>query len=151
MLIFTKGGYQTCQFDVVFKIDLPLSIELGNGKFILNLNRFRNSHYRVLAAAKLKYSLEVLKRLPEDYPRLVEGEYFLHYTLFPKTAAVTDVSNPLSIIDKFAVDALVEASMFVDDNYKIIKGVVYAFGEIDRTNPRAELRVCQLPSRQILH
>lgn len=151
MLIFTEEGYRICPFEVVFKLDLPLYVMLGNTKFILNLNRYRNAHYRVLAAAKLKYSLEVLNLLPDNYPKFLEGEFFCHYTLFPKTAAIGDVSNPLSVIDKFTQDAIVEAGMFKDDNYKIIKGANYVFGEIDRTNPRAELRVCKLFSGEILH
>lgn len=144
MLIFTEDEYRICQFDVVFEMSLPLFIMLGNTKFILNLNRYRNAHHMTLAAAKLKYGLEVMKLLPENYPKFLDGEYFCHYTLYPKTAALGDVSNPLSVIDKFTQDALVEAGMFKDDNYKIIKGALYAFGQIDRTNPRAELRICKL-------
>ena len=144
MIIFTEEEYRTCQFNVVHKMELPLSVMVGNKKFILNLNHYRNAHYRVLSAAKKAYAALVTALLGNTFPKFSEGIFMLHYTLFPRTAAVGDVQNVLSIVDKFTADALVENGMFGDDNYKIIKGATYAFGAIDRTNPRAELRVCEL-------
>lgn len=139
----TKEGYQTY---LVYELVLPLSVMLGKTKFILNLNRYRNSHYRVLSDAKNKYSEAVTTIVGNLPPKLHDGLYWMSYTLFPKTAARTDVANPLSVIDKFTQDALVKNGVFLDDNYKIIKGVSYEFGAIDRINPRAELRVYELCS-----
>ena len=144
MDMFTKEGYRTYQFKLVYKMDLPLFVMTGNKKFILNLNHYRNAHYRTLSAAKKAYAAEVTERLGNNYPKFECGVYWLHYTLYPRTAAVGDVQNALSIIDKFTADALVENGMFSDDNYKIIKGATYGFGEINKSNPRAELRVCEL-------
>lgn len=119
---------------------------LGNKKFILNFNRYRNTHFRVLNTAKVEYTKLVTKVLEDgDYfPRLLTGQYILSYKYFPRTKAVTDVANPLSVVDKFTQDALVQNGVFIDDNHNYIKGVFYGFGGIDRVNPRAELRIYKL-------
>ena len=119
------------------KIDLPLEVYYTkNKKFILNLNNYRNAHYRVLASAKKIYAENLVDRI--SYP-MYEEPVVLTYTYYAKTKRRLDVSNPCSIIDKFTCDALVKANVLKDDSFKQIKEVIYKFGGIDKDNPRCEL------------
>ena len=120
------------------KIDLPLEVHYSKKKkFILNLNNYRNAHYRVLSISKRLYSENLVPRL-KDFDRFTEP-VSLTYTYYARSKRRLDISNPCSIIDKFACDALVKAEILEDDSFKQIKEVVYKFGGIEKDNPRCEL------------
>ena len=119
------------------KIDLPLEVYYTkNKKFILNLNNYRNAHYRTLSNAKKIYADNLVDRI--SYPKY-EEPVVLTYTYYAKSKRRLDVSNPCSIIDKFTCDALVKAGVLEDDSSKQIKQVIYKYGGIDKENPRCEL------------
>ena len=119
------------------KIDLPLEVYYTkNKKFILNLNNYRNAHYRILSNAKKIYADNLVNRI--SYPKY-EEPVVLTYTYYAKSKRRLDVSNPCSIIDKFTCDALVKAGVLEDDSSKQIKKVIYKYGGIDKENPRCEL------------
>jgi len=119
------------------KIDLPLEVYYTkNKKFILNLNNYRNAHYRILSNAKKIYADNLVNRI--SYPKY-EEPVVLTYTYYAKSKRRLDVSNPCSIIDKFTCDALVKAEVLEDDSSKQIKKVIYKYGGIDKENPRCEL------------
>ncbi len=120
------------------KIDLPLEVHYSKKKkFILNLNNYRNAHYRVLSISKSLYSDNLVPRL-KDFDRFTEP-VSLTYTYYARSKRRLDISNPCSIIDKFACDALVKAEILEDDSFKQIKEVVYKFGGVEKDNPRCEL------------
>ena len=130
------------------KIDLPLEIYYSKKKkFILNLNNYRNAHYRVLSTAKKLYSDELVPRL-EEFDGFSEP-VTLTYTYYARSNRRLDISNPCSIIDKFACDALVKAKILEDDSFNQVKQVVYIFGGVDKDNPRCELQITktELPSQ----
>ena len=119
------------------KIDLPLEVYYSkNKKFILNLNNYRNAHYRILSNAKKIYAENLVDRI--SHPKYDEP-VVLTYTYYAKSRRRLDVSNPCSIIDKFTCDALVKAGVLEDDSSKQIKQVIYKYGGIDKENPRCEL------------
>ncbi len=121
------------------KIDLPLEVYYSkNKKFILNLNNYRNAHYRILASAKKIYAENLVARI--SYPKY-ETPVSLTYTYYAKSKRRLDVSNPCSIIDKFTCDALVKAGVLEDDSSKQIKKVVYKYGGVDKDNPRCVLEI----------
>ncbi len=127
------------------KITLPLFIhttksETQKGKFILNLNNYRNTHFQKLNKAKVNYSNLIKKMLPKVKYKTVE----LEYIYFAATKRKIDVSNPCSIIDKFTCDALTEAGLWEDDNINTIKKVSYIWGGVCRENPRCELIIKNL-------
>ena len=128
----------TKTLSVMEVINFPLTVMVGRKPFSLNLNKFRNTHYAVLAKAKENY--KSLVKLPKAHYDKVR----LEYTLFPKTKRRLDVSNVCSIVDKFASDMLVDAGILDDDNFDIVVEVVYRFGCIDKDNPRCELKVVEL-------
>jgi hypothetical protein len=90
-----------------------------------------------LSIAKKLYTDNLIPRL-EDFDSFSEP-VTLTYTYYAKSKRRIDVSNPCSIIDKFACDALVKAEILEDDSFKQIKEVVYRFGGVDKENPRCEL------------
>ena len=121
------------------KIDLPLEVYYSkNKKFILNLNNYRNAHYRILSNAKKIYAENLVDRI--SHPKY-EEPVVLTYTYYAKSRRRLDVSNPCSIIDKFTCDALVKAGVLEDDSSKQIKKVIYKYGGIDKDNPRCELKI----------
>ena len=121
------------------KIDLPLEVYYSkNKKFILNLNNYRNAHYRVLANAKKIYSENLVDRI--NYPTY-QNPVRLTYTYYAKTKRRFDMSNPCSVIDKFACDALVKAKVLEDDSFLQIKEVIYKFGGIDKEKARGVLEI----------
>ena len=91
----------------------------------------------MLNDAKVAYKEEIsgmgVTELPEKPP------YEMVFTLFPKTKRSLDISNILTIVQKFADDALVELGLIEDDNHEIIQSITYKFGAFDKENPRAEL------------
>ena len=125
----------------LLRIDLPLVVHTSKStKFILNLNNYRNTHYRTLSKAKHMYN-DLICDMLKGRKGIKKLGLELEYTYHHGNARRVDVSNPLSVIDKFASDALVNAGILPDDNTNIIKRVVYQNGGIDRDNPRAELRI----------
>lgn len=122
------------------KITLPLYVhttksETKKGKFILNLNNYRNTYFQKLNKAKVNYSDLIKKMLPKVKYKTVE----LEYIYFAATKRKIDVSNPCSVIDKFTCDALTESGLWEDDNINTIKKVSYIWGGVDKENPRCEL------------
>lgn len=117
----------------------PLRVAQTKTKdFLLNMNVYRNSHFRVLNNMKIKYKAvmhDEIKQLPK-FNRIT-----LVYTLFPKTKRLCDVSNVCCIVDKFFSDALVEAGKLEDDNYLFLNHITYVFGEVDKNNPRVEITI----------
>lgn len=67
----------------------------------------------------------------------------IKYTVFPRTAQLFDVSNVCCVVDKYFMDALVEAGKLSDDNYKYVPEVIYCFGSIDKINPRVEIEIIE--------
>ena len=119
------------------KIDLPLEVYYTkNKKFILNLNNYRNAHYRILSNAKKIYADNLVDRI--SHPKY-EEPVVLTYTYYAKSKRRLDVSNPCSIIDKFTCDALVKAGVLEDDSYAQVDKVVYKFGGVDKADARCEL------------
>ena len=120
------------------EIDLPIEVYYSKKKkFILNLNNYRNAHYRVLSISKRLYSDNLVPRL-KGFDRFTEP-VSLTYTYYARSNRRLDISNPCSIIDKFTCDALVKAEILEDDSFKQIKEVVYKFGGVEKDNPRCEL------------
>lgn len=127
----------------MWEVSLPTHIQLSKTKrFALNLNTYRNAHFRDLAKAKTKFGYAVMPlihHIPENL-----GRIRMSYILYPGTAAECDVANFCSIVDKFFSDVLVHAGKLVDDNYKVLPLLAYGFGEIDRLNPRVDCIIEQI-------
>ena len=112
-------------------VRLPIHLETGikkKRKHYLNLNLYRNMPFHQNNSLKKELKRHVMPMLPTD----THYEQFeLDYELFLPNLLKRDISNVLSIVDKFFADALVEAGVVPDDNYEHLKRVVYRYGGMD--------------------
>jgi hypothetical protein len=131
----------------VFKIELPLRVRTGKTDaskwFILNLNNYRGAHHMLLSKSKDNYCSVVETALDiAKWPEVSQsGPLVAFWTLFPPTRTRLDLENPLPIISKFTMDALVTFKVIPDDDYKTIRKVIYDIGTVDKENPRAVLEL----------
>ena len=114
------------------EIQMPISVEIGikkKRKFFLNLNLYRNNYMHTNNNIKKEYARIAHSFLPQwDVPM---QEIELEYVLFLPDKRKRDISNVLSIVDKFFCDALTTHKLIPDDNYEHLKKVVYKYGGFD--------------------
>ena len=123
-----------------FKIFSPLEIKVSaKRKFILNLNQYRNTHYRITNSAKIKYKEfidEQLESLDMSFKQCA-----IIYTVFKGDKRRFDVGNICSIHQKFFEDALSERGIISDDKSEVIPLCIFASGGVDNIKPRVEIEV----------
>jgi hypothetical protein len=112
----------------------------------LNLNEYRNTHYRILNNAKINYK-EVMKKQIEKAKRL--GKALFVYTVYPGSKRSFDIGNICCIHEKFFEDAFVELGKLEDDNANFLPLVVYMYGGIDKENPRVDIEAMELNRESI--
>jgi hypothetical protein len=114
-----------------YRVVLPMRISTSkNKKTALNLNVYRNLHYRKLSKLKINFS-NLMRDLLKNIPPL--GKVRLHYSICPRTRGLLDISNVGSIVDKFFSDSLSDHGIIEDDNYKYLDHVSFSFGGICNT------------------
>lgn len=123
----------------MYRFKSPLCLYIKKKKFILNLNNYRNTHYRVLNSAKVFYKL-YMKQQIEKIPRL-QPPLQITYTVFKGDKRNCDIGNICSVHQKFFEDALVELGKLPDDNHNMIKKTIYEWGGIDKINPCVEIMI----------
>ena len=127
--------------NALLKISLPLYVHTSaKNKFILNLNNYRNLHYRTLASAKRLYASLVYKKVA-GRRKIRQKPLTIVYDYWHGSKRKHDVLNQVSIIDKFALDAIVATGTIEDDNTDIIKQYIITDRGVDKDNPRAEMRI----------
>ena len=109
--------------------------------WILNLNQYRNTHFRTLNTVKINYKLWMEKQIKTG-PKY--NKIACIYTVYPKDKRSFDLGNVCCIHQKFFEDALVELGKLPDDNYNYIPLVIYKFGKVDPLKPRVEVEVIDL-------
>ena len=116
-----------------YTVRLPIFLETGikkKRKHYLNLNLYRNMPFHQNNSLKKELKRQVIPLLPT--PKEAYYEHFeLVYTLYLPNLLKRDISNVLSIVDKFFADALVENGNVPDDNYEHLKKVTYQYGGYD--------------------
>lgn len=123
----------------MYRLDSPLDVMVGNKKFILNMNNYRNCHYVTLNRAKQLYKEKMRKKI-EELPQLVPP-LKITYTVFKGDKRVCDIGNICSIHQKFFEDALVELGKLRDDNHVVIPRVEYIWGGIDKLHPGVQILI----------
>lgn len=132
----------------MINITLPLHIMIprktkADKKWILNLNNYRNTHYQVLSDAKIEYSKVVKKEIGGVDWKIIEKAKII-FEYYHGSKRRVDKSNPCSIIEKFACDALTDIGLWVDDDSEHIPITEYRWGGVDKNNPRCELIIEEL-------
>jgi hypothetical protein len=111
-----------------YQLKLPMRIRTSSRKVTaLNLNVYRNLHYRSLTALKHKFH-DLGKKLLRDAKVPPLGRIRLRYQVFARTKREFDVANICSIVDKFFSDTLQDAGILVDDSWKFLDDVSFGFG-----------------------
>jgi hypothetical protein len=125
----------------------PMKVFASKRKMLrLNLNEYRNTHYRILNNAKINYK-EVMKKQIEKAKRL--GKALFVYTVYPGSKRSFDIGNICCIHEKFFEDAFVELGKLEDDNANFLPLVVYMYGGIDKDNPRVDIEAMELNKESI--
>lgn len=134
---------------IILKLDLPISVILPRKtkpgrKISLNKNVERNLHRFVYIQAKEKYKEELAKKLaPLCFNGVIDYPIVCIFTFYNGTKHRCDLGN-VSIVEKFANDALVELGFLQDDSVEYVKGLFYFWGGVDKENPRCELELIKL-------
>lgn len=117
----------------------PLKIMCNKVKsWILNLNSYRNTHYRVLNNCKINYKKYMEKQIKKakKFKKVI-----CVYTAYNSTKRSFDLGNVCSVHEKFFEDAFVELGKLPDDNVEYIPIVIYMYGGLDKDNPRVDISV----------
>ena len=120
----------------------PLRVFMTKAKnFILNMNQYRNTHFRLLNHTKINYKKYMERQIikADTFGRVV-----CVYTAYPKTNRKQDLGNVCSIHEKYFEDAMVEFGKLGDDNMKNIPLVIYRYGGVDHENPRVDIEVISI-------
>jgi len=111
----------------------------ANKTFLVNMNWYRNAHFQVLNKVKIYYH----QLIKEQYDGNTFNKVSVHYKIYAKRRG-TDGGNIRSIIEKFALDGLVEVGALPDDSIDYVSEDRSEYF-YDKDNPRAEVYLTDLP------
>lgn len=121
----------------------PIYIKLWRKNYSLNLNIYRNIHYRVNNNLKIKFK----ELISPQIKWLKLNKIWIEYTLY--YSRKSDLMNWVSIIDKFFSDALVENKCIPNDNIDYIKEIKAKVWWKDLKNPRCEIELYKYKLKQL--
>jgi hypothetical protein len=127
----------------MIKIDCPVYIIVPrktkkDRKYSLNLNQYRNWKFVVSNMLKDTFS-EGMRRALSDVK--VKDKLYISYKYYKGSNRRSDKNNVISIVDKFFCDSLVKYNIIPDDNDNIIISNCNYPTEVDKDNPRVEVRL----------
>ncbi len=125
----------------IHSLELPYFITLGKKRHSCNLNQYRQAHYRVTNALKKEFK-EIITDDVLDLP--VMEQVKIHYIIHYENKRLFDIDNIMSVISKYAQDALVELGRLPDDNYQHIIQITGTVGVINKENPHIEMRIKEI-------
>jgi len=113
-----------------WSLKLPMRLRTSRKKVTpINLNIYRNLHFRSLTALKHMFNDHAVKLIEDaKIPKL--GRIQLEYRVFVETKRELDIANVCSIVDKFFSDSLQHSGVILDDNWKYLDSVSFGFGGI---------------------
>ena len=118
-------------------LSLPIYWSSGKSTHLVGMNWFRNIHFHVKAKVKRDYHELVLNQ-SLNMPKLTT--FKTHYKLYYKSA-VCDPSNIISLIEKFALDGLIEAGVLTNDNVNFHLSSSWEVISQDKSDPRVEITI----------
>ena len=119
---------------MVPKLIAPLFIELNGKKQRLDMNKYRNWHYRLSNNLKKYYQSLFIELRKYKFDKINRLEFH-----FYSNRKGVDLSNVCSIHDKFFTDCLVNYGCIKDDTVEYIQEVRNIFKGYDKINPRVEI------------
>ena len=125
----------------------PLKVLASRVKtFVLNLNQYRNTHFRVLNTCKINYKNHMAAQIKSS-PSF--NKVLCLYKVYAPNKRSFDLGNVCSVHEKFFEDAFVELGKLPDDNIDYIPLVIYMGCGIDKDKPRVEIEVLELNKTSI--
>jgi Holliday junction resolvase RusA-like endonuclease len=126
-------------------VSMPLFLTMMKKKklkaYHFNLNNYRNWYFRENNNLKKMYSKIAIASLAGVDPfKKVKLEFTMHRGDKKKV----DRANVLSIHEKFFCDALTTCGIIEDDNDNFVESTFYQTGEIDKDNPRVEIKIIEV-------
>lgn len=121
-------------------ISMPLYLTTGKikkKKRYINLNVYRNLHFQVNNQMKILYKELVMSQIKDLKLKKVRLEFTLHRGDMRRV----DRSNILSVHEKFFSDALVDCGCLLDDSDSYIESTHYYTGDVDKDNPRVDIKI----------
>lgn len=131
----------------VFQVKLPMRMSVNSRGEVesLNLNVYRNLHFRNLSYQKNAFQKKV-DPLLSGFPKL--GKVTLHYQINPKSKGRLDTMNVGSIVDKYFSDVLVEAGVILDDDYNNVVFNSFEFGCVCPLDPHVLVTITETEPRR---
>lgn len=131
----------------VIQLKLPMKMTVNNRGDVesLNLNIYRNLHFRKLSYQKNAFHRK-MNPLLLGLPKL--GKVSLHYEIHPKSGGRLDTMNVGSIVDKYFSDALVEAGVILDDDYKNVVFNSFKFGSVCPNDAHVLVTITEIEPRR---
>ena len=118
------------------KFTVPTSANVTKKKVVLvNMNWYRNAHHFQSNKVKKFYKELIAPQVASVV--WLSWKYKVHYDIYIKRRG-TDGGNIRSVIEKFALDGLIDCGVLKDDNFEIITGSSDSYF-LDRENPRCEI------------
>jgi hypothetical protein len=131
--------------DTSIIISSPIYIKLGKTSkaknHSLNLNQYRNWHFRTSSAIKNAYQEIIAGKVAG---LSFKGKIGLEFKLFKRDKRHIDRANFCCIVEKFFCDTLVKEGVIEDDNDKFISYSLYTTGGVDKHDPRCEITIHDL-------
>ena len=122
-------------------LSIPTSILYRGKKVRLNLNEYRNWHYRVSNIYKKSFKALVSESIES---LLFTKQIKIEYTYYAPDARKRDLMNVIAVVDKFFQDALVENGCMDSDDTDTVVAVSSLYGGIDRGNSRIDVTIIPL-------
>lgn len=127
----------------IHTLELPYFIVLPGKKkrYSCNLNQYKTTHYRITNALKKEFK-DIITNDVLDLP--VMKRIKIHYIVHYENKRMFDIDNIVSVVGKFAQDALVELGRIPEDNFMHIVQITGTVGAINRDNPHVEMRIKEI-------
>ena len=110
-------------------------------KILVGMNWYRNAHFRNSNQVKQYYHKLIHSKVTQS--QKLKNKYMVSYTLYPSNSNC-DLMNVVSVIDKFLNDALQDCGVVINDNIKFYKSMTAGVKEIDKYNPRIEIKITEI-------
>ena len=132
--------------DEMIIIELPIYYTFTkktkkDNKVLVGMNWYRNAHFRSSNQVKQHYHKLIYSKVTQS--QKLKDKYMVSYSLYPSNSKC-DLMNVVSVIDKFLNDALQDSGVIVNDNIKYYKHMIATVEEVDRYNPRIEIKITEI-------
>lgn len=104
---------------------------------LVGMNWYRNAHYHSQSAMKRDFH-ELVSKQVQGLSH--DGKFMLDIEIYYKNSNC-DGANIAALMEKFALDALQEEKVIINDNVQYHKGTSWRVVEQDKENPRCLITI----------